>query len=84
MAPMTKIAPIIMNFFRASYICISKYILTQEHDHETFSSFVHPYYIWTHIGMVTEMSLGRHMLAPEMRMTDLTDGRADGTSPKDA
>ena len=42
MAPMTKIAPIVMNFFRASYICISKYILTQEHDHETFSSFVHP------------------------------------------
>ena len=43
MAPMTKIAPIIMNFFRASYICGSKYILTQEHDQETFSSFVHPY-----------------------------------------
>ena len=41
---MTKIAPIIMNFFRASYICGSKYILTQEHDQETFSSFVHPYY----------------------------------------
>ena len=37
MAPMTKIPPIIMKFFRASFICISKYILTEEHDHETLS-----------------------------------------------
>ena len=40
---MTKIAPIVIKFFIASYIYDSKYILTQELDPKTFSWFVHPY-----------------------------------------
>ena len=40
---MTKIAPIVIKFFIASYIYNSKYILTQELDPKTFSWFFHPY-----------------------------------------